>query len=169
MDALSYAPTSSICWLLFLIHLHHHFLFISLMMAVLTGGGWNVSIVLMPISLTFKCLEHFSYVYWPFVHLTLRPARLIHLLIFGLHDLILGCLMFLILIYSKECINPCQTHSWEVFSLVLQGSSSLWYLFPSLYKSIFKNQEMLLQVPTGGITGRESIEFGTGTEGREGK
>jgi hypothetical protein len=69
--------------ILFFPHPHQHLVVVVfLMMAILTVVRWNLSVVLICISLMARDGEHFSCVFWPFEFLLLKKFCLVQLPIF---------------------------------------------------------------------------------------
>jgi hypothetical protein len=63
-------------------HPYQHFWALPLNVTILIGVRLNLSVVLICNSFISREVEHFPFIYWPFVPLSLRIPCLIHVLIF---------------------------------------------------------------------------------------
>jgi hypothetical protein len=75
---------------------------------------WNFMAILLCIFLITKDIEHFSYIYWPFVFLLSRSVCLDHLLNCWLNYLLEGVVLYIFWI-----LIICQMTRWQWFPPIL--------------------------------------------------
>jgi hypothetical protein len=104
-------------------HPHQHLMFsLSLIMAIVTGVRWYISVVLVWISSITREIELSSCIYWPFVPLPLRIPCLTHMSISSL-----GCWIFRGWVSWVPCrfwiLVPYWKSRWQRLSIILWAVS----------------------------------------------
>jgi hypothetical protein len=102
---------------------HQHLLvFLPLIMAILTGVRWYLSVVLICIAFITREIELSSSIYWPFLPLPLRIPCLTHMSISSM-----GCWFFGGWVFWVPCrfwiLVPYWKSIWQRFSTILWAVS----------------------------------------------
>jgi hypothetical protein len=106
-------------------------LLLPLIMPILTGVRWNLSVVLICISLITREENSSSCIFWLFMPIPLRIPCLIHVPISSLKCWFFGSWVFWIP-YRFWISVPCQMSSWQRFSPILWAVSWVWWQFSLL-------------------------------------
>jgi hypothetical protein len=103
---------------------HQYTLVVFLMMAILTGVKWSLSVVWICISYMARDCEQFFMCFWPFEFLLLRKFCLVQLLISLLVHWFWECLVFWVPCMFLLSVL-CLMYSWQILSPTLLVVSSV--------------------------------------------
>jgi hypothetical protein len=133
--ALIYIPTCNVWGFLFLSHPRQYLLLVVfLMVAILTGVRWNLSVILILISFMTRDVKHifmcFSATWTSSFEKTLSSS---------FSHFLLGPWFGGDLVFWVHCVfwspNPCQIYGWQIFSPILWEASTIYKPFHLLFRS----------------------------------